>query len=322
MIDRRTLYKTDRTIPFRNLAVEECLLHRVAPGEITLYLWQNRKTVVIGKNQNAWAECRVERLEAEGGYLVRRLSGGGAVFHDLGNLNFTFLVRDKDYDVARQVSVIERAVGAFSLHVQQTGRNDLVIDGAKFSGNAYYRSGEYRYHHGTILLHVDTAEMVRYLTPNPHKLEGKGVKSVQSRVVNLGDLVPGLTVEDMEQALEEAFGAVYGGRPERLTEHDLDQGAIDRLEEKFSSPTWRYHPASGFTWQSEPLRFEWGMAQLCLQAADGRVRSTALYTDALDDTLSNRVAQALTGQTFSAQALGDALKRVGQGELVSLLKAL
>ena len=110
MIERLSYFISDSTNPYFNLSVEEYLLDTVQPRQIILYLWQNERTVVIGKNQNAWKECRFQELEADGGYLARRLSGGGAVFHDLGNLNFTFLVPTAEYDLDRQMSVILKAV--------------------------------------------------------------------------------------------------------------------------------------------------------------------------------------------------------------------
>ena len=124
-----------------------------------MYLWQNRHTVVIGKNQNCWKECKVNSLENDGGYLVRRLSGGGAVFHDMGNLNFTFMVRQPDYDVEKQQGVILRAVQMLGIHGERTGRNDITVDGRKFSGNAFLQVGEQCYHHGTIMLNANTEDM-------------------------------------------------------------------------------------------------------------------------------------------------------------------
>lgn len=114
--------------PWHNLALEEILFEQQAEQQgVTLYLWQNENTVVIGKHQNAWLECRMALLEEEGGKLARRSSGGGAVFHDLGNLNFTFLARQSDYDLKRQMRVIGNAVGYFGIETEMTGRNDLVV---------------------------------------------------------------------------------------------------------------------------------------------------------------------------------------------------
>ena len=149
--------------PYQNMGLEEYLMYQAGEDECILYLWQNERTVVIGRNQNAWKECRTKELEADGGYLARRLSGGGAVFHDLGNLNFTFLARRCNYDVDKQTDVVLEAVRRLGLSACKSGRNDITINGCKFSGNAYYSTGDCCYHHGTILMHADQEQMEKYL---------------------------------------------------------------------------------------------------------------------------------------------------------------
>ena len=209
MIKRLLVCRARGTDPYENLALEEALLSRVGKGELILYLWQNERTVVIGRNQNPWKECRTALLTGEGGHLARRLSGGGAVFHDLGNLNFTFLMSAEDYDLPRQLTVLERACQSLGIPAERSGRNDLLADGRKFSGNAFYKHNGRAYHHGTLMLDVDLEMVQRYLSPTKAKLAAKGVDSVRSRVVNLREFVPELTIDRLADALIAALAEVY-----------------------------------------------------------------------------------------------------------------
>ena len=209
MIKRLLLCRSRSFDPYENLALEEALLSRVGEGELILYLWQNERTVVIGKNQNPWKECRTALLAEEGGCLARRLSGGGAVFHDRGNLNFTFLMTAGDYDLPRQLTVLERACQSLGIPARRSGRNDLLADGRKFSGNAFYKHNGKAYHHGTLMLDVDMEMVQRYLSPSKAKLAAKGVDSVRSRVVNLREFVPDLTIPQLADALIAALAEVY-----------------------------------------------------------------------------------------------------------------
>lgn len=297
---------TECTAPYDNLALEEHLLETVQPGEIILYLWQNRHTVVIGRNQNAWKEVRVPDLERDGGHLVRRLSGGGAVYHDLGNLNFTFLVSQDDYDVARQTEVILQAVRSFGIPAERTGRNDITVDGRKFSGNAFYKSGSNAYHHGTLLVHVDMENLARYLNVPQQKLESKGVSSVRARVVNLQELCPALTIDELKAALISALGRVYGAAPSELPASRIDGARVVAGKAKFSAWDWIYGRPIPFTWEGE-ARYAWGGIQLQLSVEAGRVKEGAAYSDALDEELIRRLPGLLGGCLLNGTALAGAI---------------
>ncbi|HML68655.1 MAG TPA: lipoate--protein ligase [Clostridia bacterium] len=293
---------TDCVDPYENLALEELLFETQGKGA-TFYLWQNEQTVVIGRNQNAWRECRVELLESEGGKLARRSSGGGAVFHDLGNLNFTFLLPKDQYDLVRQLSVIQKAAAKFGIETSFTGRNDLVLTatGEKFSGNAFRFSNNVALHHGTILISADFSRLGRYLAPSQMKLESKGVKSVVSRVTNLGLHNPALTVESMKQALMEAFAAEYGA----YEPHSWDLIDKDKLEQKrqvYSSWEWKFGTTPSFNVSLEN-RFEFGCLELLLNVQNGIVTSAVCYTDAMDANLAKRVEELLTGCNYGGGAL-------------------
>lgn len=302
MVENLLLFRSEHTDPYRNLAIEEHLLETVEEGTCVLYLWQNENTVVIGRNQNAWKECRVSLLEGDGGHLARRLSGGGAVFHDMGNLNFTFLVNEGDYDLDRQLTVIQTACRALGVAAERSGRNDVLADGRKFSGNAFYHSKGKAYHHGTLLVNADGEKLARYLSPSKAKLQAKGVDSVRSRVVNLRELVPGLTCERLAEELAAAFARVYGGTVHPLSEEVLDRARVDELCRRNASTDWLYGPRLPLSFECEG-RFDWGGVQLQLQVESGVVKQARVYSDAMDWTLSDALERALTGSPFAQDAL-------------------
>ncbi len=304
MIERLQSHCGSGCDPYANLAVEQYLLETTGEGCCTLYLWQNRNTVVIGRNQNAWKECRASLLEAEGGTLARRLSGGGAVYHDLGNLNFTFLVPSADYDLDRQLRVIERALASLGIGTCRSGRNDLLADGRKFSGSAFYHSGGRSYHHGTLLVNVDTARMGRYLVPSREKLSAKGVDSVRARVVNLVELCPVITVERLKTALLSAFSEVYG-LPVLPIEADLSQkDEVQTLRKHYADWEWNYGkklPCDA----SFSRRFPWGEVQIELNTLGGVVTHAKVYSDAMDVSLAPALEAALSGCRLIKDALKD-----------------
>lgn len=294
--------------PYKNLALEAWLFEN-GRQDVWLYLWQNQHTVVIGRNQNAWKECRLSALEADGGKLARRGSGGGAVYHDVGNLNFTFILPRDVYDLRRQLGVILAAMERLGIPARFTGRNDLVTqDGAKFSGNAFQFSAHTALHHGTILVSADMGALSQYLAPSKAKLAAKGVDSVRSRVCNLNTLRPGLTVHQVAQAVAAAFAGEYG--PYQIQDPQaLDQTALAALEARFASWEWRLGRRAAFNAQLE-TRFPWGEVTFQLALRDGRVQEAHVFSDAMDADFIQALGPCLTGAPYQPQALAAAVSQL------------
>jgi lipoate-protein ligase A len=306
MICRLACISSSSVDPYSNIALEEYLLRHVADDQCILYLWQNQCTVVVGRNQNVADEVDVDALTADGGHVARRLSGGGAVYHDLGNLNFTFLVPSADFDVDTQTDTILAAVREVGIDATRTGRNDLTVDGRKFSGHAYYHSQGRSYHHGTLMVDVDEGALARYLTVNPHKLAAKGVHSVRSRVTNLRDHVPDLEVSELAAALRHAFGQTFGLPVETLDERSLDADEIARRCARFSSEEWlRLRPAALDLTRTS--RFSWGTTRLDLTVRDGCILDAALWSDGLDADALEAAPRALVGCALVPDELEAAL---------------
>ena len=303
MINKIKYIITTETNPYKNLALEEYLLKNVKDNECIMYLWQIERTVVIGKNQNPWKECRIAELEADNGRLVRRLSGGGAVFHDLGNLNFTFLATRENYDLERQLEVILDAVRSLGIPAEKTGRNDISVEGRKFSGNAFFSDGYHCYHHGTILVNVDMSMMSHYLNVSRDKLVSKGVESVRSRVTNLKEYREDLTIDIMKEQLVQAFRKVYGYEPEQLEADRMDTG---QSEQKFSSWEWLYGKKMEFNF-SLGKRFAWGDIDIKLEIRDGIIKECVVYSDSLETGLFEQLPDAFRECAFSSTAMCKAL---------------
>lgn len=295
-------FVSESTDPYENIATEEALVDTVAPDECILFLWQNENTIVIGRNQNPWKECRIAEFESDGGKLARRLSGGGAVFHDIGNLNFTFVARDGIYDVARHMGIMCDAVRSFGLDARVSGRNDATIDGAKFSGNAFFRSGSKRCHHGTLMIDVDMGKLARYLQPDPKKLAAKGVDSVRSRVVNLATLNTRISVGSLSIALIEALGASFGATAQALDTERIDAADIARRREKFASDAWRLGGTAPFTHALDE-RFAWGNLDVELFVESGTVADARIFSDALDAEFIRQLGEALLDCPYEVGAI-------------------
>ncbi|MBR5109853.1 MAG: lipoate--protein ligase [Clostridia bacterium] len=292
--------------PYGNIALEKYLTTHASPEECILFLWQNRQTVVIGRNQNAWTECRVRELMEDGGRLARRLSGGGAVYHDLGNLNFSFMAQKQNYDTDRQSRVILLALNRLGIRADKTGRNDFEVSGRKISGNAFYETQGCCCHHGTVMVDVDTGAMEKYLSVSPGKLRSKGVPSVRARVVNLAEIRRDISIQALQEALLCAFEEIYALAPEAVK---LDRQAEDKVQaekRRLSSPSWLFPPRIPFSMEVSG-RFPWGGIQIELNIRQNLIQEAVCHSDAMDERMVREVRRALTGCPFDAEALKNRL---------------
>ena len=317
---------SNQTNPYWNIAVENYLLSLPETEVVTLYLWKNRRTVVIGQNQNPFSECNVEALEADGGYLMRRRTGGGAVYHDDGNINFSFVVPKALYDQTRQFRVIQRAVESFGLKTVLSGRNDILVSSEfgvrslevsdasnnselrtpnselrKFSGNVFSKGRYQDLHHGTILIKGNMEDLQRYLKPKPAKLQKHGVASVRSRVVNLSELNPEITSDSIVPHLRSAFIEEYAGDksfnfqfPIFNFDELIARPEVRALYEEFASPEWKYGKWKSFTAQRS-AQFDWGGVELSLTVENDVITDVQLASDALDLAALDEARLLLSG---------------------------
>ena len=290
-----------------NLALDEYFLHTLPDDEILLYFYQNKNAVIIGKNQNPWMECDLDAMRRDGVELVRRVTGGGAVYHDLGNLNFSFIAPTRVFDRARQFSVLQKALLSLGIPCRQSGRNDLVAgdDARKFSGNAFTERRGVSQHHGTLLVSADLSRLAGYLTVDPKKIASKGISSVRSRVCNLNEFVPSLTTASLRDAIIRAFEEEYGkALPKTLS--DADRAALSPYREKHASDAWRLGETPRFDYAFSE-RFPWGGVQILIGVQKGVVSSVHAYSDALETDLCEEIERCLLGIPFSDASLREAL---------------
>ncbi|UOF01628.1 lipoate--protein ligase [Bdellovibrio reynosensis] len=303
------VFLSDSLNPHLNLATEEWIFHNLDPSQQVLFLWRNEETVVIGRNQNPWSECNLAQMKADNVHLARRTTGGGAVFHDLGNTNFTFLSPKESYKRENNIQIIFDALKNFGIQGEASGRNDLLIpfhDGPrKFSGSAYREKKDRAFHHGTLLLHADLTRLGNYLTPNPKKLQAKGKESVRARVANLTEVAKDIRHEQIVETMVASFEKFYGGKAEieSLTLSSLQQ--IPELKAQYESLSnwdWLYGNTLEFSHKMDEY-LSLGFFDFHFQVEDGVIKDLKIFTDCLYPQLIEEITTSLRGQTYRGETV-------------------
>lgn len=297
--------RSENPDPFHNLAVEEYLLGRADRYGFILFLWTNRDCVVVGKNQNPWSECSLPTMREESVSLVRRLSGGGAVYHDRGNLNYSFILPRNRYNTARQFELILGALNRVGVRAETMGGNSLGVNGGKISGNAFYLRGNAALHHGTILIEADLQKMARYLKPsNRYRITSRAIPSRPARVTNLKDLAPELTHEAVCDALIESCAGVFGEA--RAGERVVDPMEVDAMRDRYVAWEWRFGLTPSFHLESA-RNFSWGHASFRAFVEGGVIQEASLTLNGPHAQSQKDIEAALTKCRLEKDSMGSAL---------------
>ncbi|WP_381415305.1 lipoate--protein ligase [Spiroplasma endosymbiont of Anurida maritima] len=290
-------FKNDNLDPYFNLALEEVLLKSNIKENILL-LWQNHNSIIVGRNQNSLEEINVNHTDKDKVRVVRRMSGGGAVFHDLGNLNFSFILNRND-DNAKSYSVILQpiidALQNMGLNAVFSGKNDITIDDKKISGNAQYAYKDRLLHHGTILFNVDLTKLGNYLNVSKQKIISKGIKSNQSRVINVKELLNNdMTLEDFKLKIIESYVNKNNAKVEKISENYINQ-AKQLAKEKYNTFEWNFGKSPEFTIQNKVYFNQKGLIEFKAFIENGFIKTINFYGDFLGFTGTKYLEDALVG---------------------------
>lgn len=299
----------DNTDPRVNLAVEEYALNYLDPSQDYAILWQDEPAVIVGRNQNTLAEINSSYVEEHDIHVVRRLSGGGAVYHDLGNLNFTFIV-DAGKNIVSNFEYFTKpviqALESLGVRAEFSGRNDITIEGKKFSGNAQYWSKDRLLHHGTILFNSDLTVVQDVLNVKPDKIQAKGVKSVRSRVTNIYPHLPTpITIEEFKEVLWRYLIPKGSQQEYVLTEQDWSV-IKDLKDRRYNQWDWNYGASPKAELEKES-RFSGGKLELKFDVVDGTIQNMNIFGDFFGKNNVNQLAQFLNGRDYREKVIAEAL---------------
>lgn len=314
--------ESNSTDPYFNLALEEYVFEKLPKDEGYFMLWQNENTIVIGKYQNAAEEVNQQVVDENNIRVARRLSGGGAVYHDMGNLNFTFVVDKKDMEglnFKMFIAPIVETLKNFGVTAEFNGRNDITIDGKKFSGNSQYIKKGRVMHHGCIMLDSNMANVASALNVKAAKFQSKNVKSVKSRVTTINaNAEKKITMEEFKSALKAHILGDSSVVPYELSEQDIKE--IEKLrDEKYATWEWRYGKGAKYEMTREE-KFEAGLVTVDLTAKAGRIEGISISGDFFGNGDITELEEGLVGAVLD-ETLADKLKELNLGEYMTGISA-
>ncbi|MTI58033.1 lipoate--protein ligase [Geosporobacter ferrireducens] len=300
--------------PHFNLALEEYVIRHLDLGQNVFMLWQNEPSVIVGRNQNTIEEINAKYIKENHINVVRRLSGGGAVYHDSGNLNFTFIMQDQKDEVSNFRKFTEpviKVLNSLGIPAEFSGRNDITIEGKKFSGNAQYACNNRLLHHGTILFNSDLSVVQNALNVRIDKIESKGIKSVRSRVTNIAPyLKEPLSIDAFKDILIQSILNTkdISTMTYRLTEQDL-QKITEIMEKRYLTWDWNYGESPAFDMQ-KTRKYEGGILDLRLQADNGKIVGCKIYGDFFGKYEVSELEQALIHVQYAEEAVRSILETI------------
>lgn len=310
------------TDPHLNLAFEEYLLRHVDSEEPLLLFYVNEPSVIIGRNQNTVEEIDPDYVAERGIHVVRRLSGGGAVYHDLGNLNFSFVTNGKEdlHNFAKFTGPVVTVLRELGVDAELRGRSDIFAAGKKVSGNAQYATGRRMFSHGTLLFDTDLGEMLRAINPRRAQIESKAVQSVRNFVINLRELLPaGMTLDDLRAAL---LRGLFGSGP--VPTYELSEADWERVhaiaDGRYMTWEWNYGHSPAFNVRKGE-RYPGGKIEVRIDVSAGRIRAVRFFGDFSGRQDVAELEAHLVGVPYDRDRLRSALAEIDPGEYFGRLDA-
>ncbi|WJV17480.1 lipoate--protein ligase [Rossellomorea marisflavi] len=298
------------TDPRINLAIEEYALKNLDIDESYLLFYINEPSIIIGKNQNTIEEINTDYVEKQGLHVVRRLSGGGAVYHDLGNLNFSFITKDDGdsfHNFKKFTEPVIEALNKLGVKAELSGRNDILAEGRKISGNAQFSTRGRMFSHGTLLFDSEMENVVSALRVKKDKIESKGIKSIRSRVANISEFLEGkLTIEEFRSTLLKYIFNNSDVEEYVLADEDWDR--IHALsKERYQNWDWNYGKSPSFNLQHSH-RFPVGQIDVRLEVRKGTIENCKIYGDFFGVGNVDEIEEKLTGTRYERSEIEHVLE--------------